>query len=449
MSDNKIYDNLEFDDDIDFDGLDELEEENSESSSELTDLSVESESASDICDKEISENISESPVSASDDAEEPHYVDISENAFPPADEEDYSDEDSIISSESHSEVIPSESSVKSDKALKFMCGVNVAVSVLTLSVLSLGIYFGYNYINTIKNDLEAKNAEVAELEDKNTKLEAEYIEAMNMFEKESEKEPVLTENETEQGKIIQYDSYVGYSWIPVLTGIKQNTYKKEDFSVDERYRMTYYEDGEESSYFGIDVSSYQGDIDWQLVKEDGVEFAFLRIGYRGYGEEGKLCADEDFIRNYEEARDAGIDLGVYFFSQAATAGEAIEEAEFVLSLLENRQLEYPVVFDWENVFTGDPEDVPRTEDVMPQTLTLSAIAFCETIKDAGYDSMIYTNKKLATIKYDLRQLSDYPIWLAYYDTELNYCYDFDIWQYGTAMVDGIEGEVDVNIAIIK
>ena len=86
---------------------------------------------------------------------------------------------------------------------------------------------------------------------------------------------------------------------------------------------------------------------------------------------------------------------------------------------------------------------------MPHTLTLSAIAFCETIRDAGYDAMIYTNKKLATIKYDLRQLKEYPIWLAYYDTELNYRYDFDIWQYGTGVIDGIDGEVDVNIAMIK
>ena len=142
-------------------------------------------------------------------------------------------------------------------------------------------------------------------------------------------------------------------------------------------------------------------------------------------------------------------MGVYFFSQAISVEEAVEEANYVFSLLEGRTLEYPIVFDWETVQTVDPEDIPRTEDVKPQTLTLSAIAFCETIKDAGYEAMIYTNKKLATIKYDLRQLQDYPIWLAYYDTELNYCYDFDIWQYGTGQVDGITGEVDVNIAMIK
>ena len=454
MSDNKIYDNLQFDDDIDFDGLDEFEEEISEDLSEMLDecavIEPETDSYTEevILEPQAQETVeTENPVSEVET--QPHHIDLDEAAFSPVEAEEASDISFDTPEVQPSEITVSKKSVKSDKGLKCMCAVNIAVSVITLSVLSLGIYFGYNYIESIKSDLEAKKAEVAELEDKNTRLEADYIEAMNMFEKESEKEIVLTENETEQGKIILYDSYVGYSWMPVLTGIKQNTYEKENFSVDERYRMSYIENGEESSYFGIDVSSYQGDIDWQLVKEDGVEFAFLRIGYRGYGEEGKLCADENFIENYNAARDAGIDLGVYFFSQAATVSEAIEEAEFVLSLLENRQLEYPVVFDWENVYTGDPEDVPRTEDIMPQTLTLSAIAFCETIKDAGYDSMIYTNKKLATIKYDLRQLSEYPIWLAYYDTELNYCYDFDIWQYGTAKVDGIEEEVDVNIAMIK
>ncbi len=327
--------------------------------------------------------------------------------------------------------------------------VNTVVSVLTLCAVTAGIIIGNNYIKSVESELEIKSQELAELEKENIRLEEDYFSVMNEVVPEDSGDFAEELTEAENGKIIFYDASVGYSWTPVLEGIKLNEYKKENFSIDDRGRISYSDGEDNSSYFGIDVSSYQGEIDWQLVKEDDVEFAFLRIGYRGYGEEGKLCPDESFIDNYTAAHDAGIDLGVYFFSQAVSVDEAVQEANYVLELLEGRNLEYPIVFDWETVQTGDPEDIPRTEDVMPKTLTLSAIAFCETIHDAGYDAMIYTNKKLATIKYDLRLLQEYPVWLAYYDTNLDYRYDFDIWQYGTGQVDGIEGEVDVNIAMIK
>ena len=324
----------------------------------------------------------------------------------------------------------------------------IVISSLTLCAAAAGLFVALDRVNTVENELKQRNEHIESLKAEKTALEADYVEAMNIIDEPSEPEKIEG-IEAEDGKMLIYENSVGYAWVPILSGVEQNTYKKNNFSVDERSRMKYTdENGQDSSYFGIDVSSYQGDIDWQHVREDGVEFAFIRAGYRGYGEEGKLCEDEKFAANYDGAHSAGIDTGVYFFSQAVTPEEAVEEANFVLEILDGRPLEYPVVFDWENVFVPSGEDAPRTEDVMPQTLTLSAIAFCETIEDAGYKSMIYTNKKQAVLKYDLRQLKKYPIWFAYYDTTLNYCYDFDVWQYGTAFVDGIEGEVDVNIAII-
>lgn len=324
----------------------------------------------------------------------------------------------------------------------------LVVSTLTFCVAAAGLFLSFGKVNAAEKELAQKDEHIESLKAEKTALEENYIEAMNIIDAPSEPETVEG-IEAEDGKILIYEGSVGYAWVPIISGIKQNTYKKNNFSTDERGRMKYTdENGQESSYFGIDVSSYQGDINWQLVREDGVEFAFIRAGYRGYGEEGKLCADEKFAANYDGAHSAGIDAGVYFFSQAITPDEAVEEAKFVLEILDGRPLEYPIVFDWETVFVPSGEDAPRTEDVMPQTLTLSAIAFCETIEDAGYKSMIYTNKKQAVLKYDLRQLKKYPIWFAYYDTTLNYCYNFDVWQYGTAFVDGIEGEVDVNIAMI-
>ncbi len=326
---------------------------------------------------------------------------------------------------------------------------NIVIASFTLLAVSVGFITGGKYIDDMKSESEKMQKQIEALEAEKSSLQSDYIEAMNIIE-ESEPEaiPIPEGEEAQSGKILLYDTDIGYMWAPVLSELPLHNYRKSGFSVDGRGRISYEEDGEEASYFGIDVSSYQGDINWQLAKEDGVEFAILRLGFRGYGEDGKLREDEKFLQNYTDAHNAGIDLGVYFFSQAVTPEEAEEEARFLLEILDGRTLEYPVVYDWETVATTE-DDTPRTEDVMPQTLTLSAIAFCETIKNAGYDAMVYTNKKQAVMKYDMRQLSEYPVWLAYYDTELNYCYDFDIWQYGTGSVDGIEGEVDLNIAMIK
>ena len=129
---------------------------------------------------------------------------------------------------------------------------------------------------------DEKSAEIADLQGKNNVLEADYLEVMNTIENQPSESLEIPETDIERGKIILYDSSVGYSWIPVISGIEKNTYKKENFAVDDRFRMTYTVDEELSSYFGIDVSSYQGDIDWQLVKEDGVEFQDPKSGAKHY-----------------------------------------------------------------------------------------------------------------------------------------------------------------------
>lgn len=334
---------------------------------------------------------------------------------------------------------------------------NTVISMITLCVVAAGIFTGYAYINQLERDIRQSRARISELETKKDNEEPdadeEYIDALSLIDEEELNEPELPEGESsvdiERGKLLLYDSYVGYSWVPIISGVKPNTYIKENFHVDDEYRMTYVQDGEESSYFGIDVSSYQGDIDWDAVRSDGVEFAILRIGVRGYGEEGIIKLDDKFFYNYDKAHKAGIDLGVYFYSQAISVDEAVEEAEFVLEQLDGRKLEYPVVFDWEPVDAPADGTTPRTEDVMPGTLTLSALAFCETVLDAGYEAMLYTNKKMAYIKYDMRRFTDYPVWLALYNTDLTYYYDFDMWQYGFGKVDGIEGDVDLDIAMIR
>ncbi len=204
----------------------------------------------------------------------------------------------------------------------------------------------------------------------------------------------------------------------------------------------YSEDGVVTSRFGIDVSSHQPGIDWEAVRAAGVEFVFVRAGFRGY-ETGKLVQDECFDQNMQGALDAGLDVGVYFYSQAVTPAEALEEAELTLSMMEGYDITYPVVFDWEIITHAD---YARTSNVSMSNLTDCTIAFCEAIRNAGYEPMFYQNKETALTKLDLELLTDYGFWLAEYEALPSYPHHFDIWQYtAKGTVPGIEGTVDLNI----
>ncbi|MBR6791497.1 MAG: glycoside hydrolase family 25 protein, partial [Ruminococcus sp.] len=204
----------------------------------------------------------------------------------------------------------------------------------------------------------------------------------------------------------------------------------------------YKENNAVTSIPGIDISVHQGDIDWQKVKEAGVEFAMIRVGYRTYGG-GEVKFDDKFAENLKGAREADIETGVYFFSQATTVDEAIEEADAVLDAIAPYEITYPVVYDWEIIY----DDSARTDDVPVDVLTDCCISFCERVRSAGYTPMIYQNKRTTLFKLDLPRLQDYDFWLAEYGDEPTYYYDFDMWQYScTGKVPGITGDVDLNIS---
>ena len=168
----------------------------------------------------------------------------------------------------------------------------------------------------------------------------------------------------------------------------------------------------------------------------------IRLGYRGYGS-GEAGLDENYAENIQGAREAGIDAGVYFFSQAITVEEAVEEANLVIESLKGLDINYPVVYDWEIIY----DDTARTDNVSVDVLTDCCVAFCETIRNAGYTPMIYQNKRTTIFKLDLNRLTDYDFWLAEYGSEPTYYYDFDMWQYtSTGSVPGIDGDVDLNIS---
>lgn len=192
---------------------------------------------------------------------------------------------------------------------------------------------------------------------------------------------------------------------------------------------------------GIDVSEHQGEINWKKVVDSGIDFAMLRLGYRG-STAGSLYTDEYFEKNIAGATAAGIPIGVYFYSQAITVEEAKEEARFVIENLGDYKLDYPVVYDWEIV--GGIE--ARTYSVSRQTLCACTRAFCDEIKAAGYKPMIYFTRYLGYRKHILRNLTDYSFWYAEYGDRPRFAFDFDMWQYSeTGLVDGIAGNVDLNL----
>lgn len=229
--------------------------------------------------------------------------------------------------------------------------------------------------------------------------------------------------------------------LPVMKGVAVNQYDTACFGRNELgWRV--YEAHDRAAKIGVDVSVYQGEIDWQQVADSGVEFAMIRCGYRGYTE-GNIKKDTCFEANLQGALEAGLDVGVYFFSQAITPREAEEEAEFVLDAIKGRQVTYPVVFDWE-VITDSGE--ARTRGLEDQTLTDCAIAFCDRVARAGYEPAVYFNQDMGYLNYRLEQLSEYSFWLAEYNALPSFYYHFDLWQYtpdGT--VPGIEGNVDLNL----
>ncbi len=226
-----------------------------------------------------------------------------------------------------------------------------------------------------------------------------------------------------------------------LEGMPLNPYDGEAFGLDGKGRVTYAADGRRAKA-GIDVSTHQKDIDWPAVAADGVDFAMLRLGLRGYTQ-GGLFMDKTFEQNLQGALDAGLEVGVYFFSQAVTPEEAEEEADYILNVLDGQPLTFPVAFDWEPI-SGDKA---RTDGLDGETMTRCAAAFCKRIKDAGYRPAVYFNQTQGYLHYDLRDLAEYDLWLAEYDTTPDFYYHFDLWQYShTGRVDGIQGDVDLDLA---
>ena len=229
---------------------------------------------------------------------------------------------------------------------------------------------------------------------------------------------------------------------PVTTAppsnLEKNPYAPEDFVLTEE---GYLQCLSADASFGIDVSGFQGEIDWQQVQSAGVEFVFIRVGGRGYGKEGTLYTDDWAQAYYTGAKAAGLKVGAYFFSQAITPDEAQEEALLALEQIRHWQMDLPLVYDWEWVSSD-----ARTAQLDGETLTLCTDRFCSTVREAGVEPMIYFNVNQGLYMLDLEQLYSYRFWLAMYDASTQFPYRVDYWQYScSGTVPGIDTPVDLNL----
>lgn len=235
-------------------------------------------------------------------------------------------------------------------------------------------------------------------------------------------------------------------WIDINSYLPKNTYDYTGLE-DKNGLRRYVENGKVTSYLGVDLSKYSGDVQFDSMKAAGVSYVMLRIGSRGYST-GKITLDENFGKYMEGALEAGLQVGVYFSSQAITQEEANEEADFVIQNLTPYQgkITYPVAFDMEFA----DHDEARIDGLSVSERTILTATFLEKIKAAGYTPVIYGNKEWLLKEIDLTSLKDFGVWLSQKSDLPDYPYQFSMWQYTTdGVLNGVPGDADLNISFVN
>ena len=260
---------------------------------------------------------------------------------------------------------------------------------------------------------------------------------------ESTPEPVIEDPATDgkHTKIINEDGEE--EWVKIVQSLPKHAY---DFTklVKRSEFMQYLKDGKEVSFIGVDLSKYQEYVDFPKLKKAGVDFCMLRVGARGY-ETGQLVLDSYFRENIKRASDAGLEIGVYFFSQAVTQEEAIEEAQLVLDNIKEYEILYPIAYDMEFI----ENDTARVETLTRDERTTVAAAFLNHINNAGYTPMLYGDTEWLVKRIDVAKFNASCIWLAEEADIPKYPYRYEMWQYTTqGQVRGINGFVDLNISFV-
>ena len=233
-------------------------------------------------------------------------------------------------------------------------------------------------------------------------------------------------------------------WVEINDKLAANSYDTAKF-VYQNPQMKYYVNGKQASWFGVDISSKQGIVDFEKLKKAGVDFVMIKVGGRGYSS-GNIVLDSSYKDYMNGAKNAGLGIGVYFYSQAVDKDEVCEEAETLLELIKDYPVKYPVVFDMESV----EGDMARTDALDVSTRTELARIFLKTIKAEGYTPMLYGDKEWLVTKLDLEKLQDYDVWLSQETDTPDYPYEYTMWQYNkSGTVSGISGTAGLNISLVN
>jgi len=283
------------------------------------------------------------------------------------------------------------------------------------------------------------------MEYRGMEVRAEALRPTIEFDAPEDVQELITDNYVQylNKAYVLFGTYPDCSYFKVEPGVARDDYDFENdfYTADGETYLNCYKDGQKTGRVGVDVSEYQEEIDWVAVKASGVEVAILRAGFRGYGEEGNMKKDAWFDTNMQNAQAAGLDVGVYFFSQAVNYEEGVEEANMVLSMVEPYTFSQPIIIDTEQVGAEDG----RANLISVEDRTEAVRGFCETIEAAGYTPMIYANTYWFVSALDLSVLGKYEFWLAAYSIP-QFPYHVEGWQYASdGSVPGINGDVDMNV----
>ena len=261
----------------------------------------------------------------------------------------------------------------------------------------------------------------------------------------TKKESMQDSDEMDDGKhtLVTYQDG-STEWVEINDKLAVNSYDTAKF-VYQNPQMKYYVNGKQASWFGVDISSKQGIVDFEKLKKAGVDFVMIKVGGRGYSS-GNIVLDSSYKDYMNGAKNAGLGIGVYFYSQAVDKDEVCEEAETLLELIKDYPVKYPVVFDMESV----EGDVARTDALDVSTRTELARIFLKTIKAEGYTPMLYGDKEWLVTKLDLEKLQDYDVWLSQETDTPDYPYEYTMWQYNkSGTVSGISRTAGLNISLVN
>jgi len=260
----------------------------------------------------------------------------------------------------------------------------------------------------------------------------------------SEEENKDTKDPSDDGKhtLVKYRDGTE-EWVAISNYLTRNNYDLTKFTIQNGI-LKYEDDGKNQSFWGTDISKYQGNVDFYALKDAGIDFVMLKVGGRGYSS-GTITIDEYFADNIKKASDAGLGIGLYFYSQAVTVEEATEEANVVLNAIGEYKITYPIAYDMEFV----ENDTARIEGLSKADKTTIAKTFMDAISAKGYRPSLYGNKEWLIKEVDLTKLAGYEVWLSQPGDLPDYPYKFSMWQYSTSgKVNGITGPANLNICFL-